>query len=676
LNFVFFILLRFNYIYNSSMKNVVMDKNLEDSKILIEINDDLLDLKFSQAESKFKYINDKNNSSFKALRKQLRLIYGFNFLISICFSIGILYLFSINFNKVFKLIDYLIVGSACLISFVISLSSRNINISRFIIFVFLIPSIYFTIGNDIESSSSKNLKSFIEFQKNHHIVNYENRSIIMIEPTGLLKSNYFIEKGTNYKLISEELKSSKDLVAQKNILLDLNTDTYNNLNPNGIFKIKIKSINSIYDWHVLVQYKDIKINKQESIIDIVCINNSLKDFKINNSFILSISLDQWNKIKAGDIKTLNTQSNKDLLLNSNEYNNLKTISKPYYGTFSVNPETSFIRFISSKVNVFKGNRNSFNNSGQENIFKNSIFIKNNNQKFKVSYLMKGTKIKSLKNNLLLKNYFINGKIVLNGRKKLSNNVKIVSVNVFINNDNDVEEDNISYMIEVEEYDNNITNKILFITENLDEFITFSNIELYFIPKLSVWVSKDECKIDEEKKSDINKVEPFKIEIDKVAKKLGNILTSNDIIEFNLKYFNAPNRIQIEVINKTSNNALNFNYYWDIKTQRFVDFNYKSLTINQIREDIYFKMIKSSKIVSSSLRNLNFDRNLKKMVRSINKSPYYKLKDVYLLEIETKQTLTMYKFDSLIDMKRFADSYLSSYKDYFIDEGKLTIYLLN
>jgi len=70
-----------------------MDKNLEDSKILIEINDDLLDLKFSQAESKFKYINDKINSSFKALRKQLRLIYGFNFLISICFSIEILYLF-------------------------------------------------------------------------------------------------------------------------------------------------------------------------------------------------------------------------------------------------------------------------------------------------------------------------------------------------------------------------------------------------------------------------------------------------------------------------------------------------------------------------------------------------------------------------------------------------------
>ena len=104
--------------------------------------------------------------------------------------------------------------------------------------------------------------------KNEHFTVFDGRdSIILIEPTGNQKRNYYLPKGKPYILEIGGGQRTGERIAEERMYLNIEQQAFENARGNYRVTVALKS-NSDFRWDISVTYDDIKFKEDDNDVEI------------------------------------------------------------------------------------------------------------------------------------------------------------------------------------------------------------------------------------------------------------------------------------------------------------------------------------------------------------------------------------------------------------------------
>ena len=274
---------------------------------------------------------------------------------------------------------------------------------------------------------------------------YENNDIFYQNFLSII-NNYKLNKNIvkvqlpNYSVDDEQDKKNKDILYTLEVLISVITDMCKNTNNN------YSKFNELKDKINLVNKKYLENTKEK--------NNEMSGMKkqlIKMKNILEQNMEYLNEIREENYilkqRNLNLEKNINLISKSNEgfrKNNI-LLEKSHYNNINNDIKNNKINDINNNLN---NNNNKFNVNNNTSGFSINTH-KTNNDLLMEEFYDKENKIQSLHN---MANQIINnvkkGKIISKYDKNINNEKK------FNNNENNVQDDNYDYMLNLNNEDNN------------------------------------------------------------------------------------------------------------------------------------------------------------------------------------------------------------------------------
>lgn len=285
---------------------------IEDTKNIYNAKIDIDKKNYYNSESILRLVSDekKKESDFNLLLQRLNRIYFTNTTIVglICFA-GIVFKL-IDKNIQFSLWNILASVGILSISWIINRSTRNITWSRLIVLMFFILQFFVifyienTEGNKIISEKAL-IDSFDSFKRSHYAVKNPifsvynlGDSIILIEPTGRERKNYYLPKGKPYLLDIGGGQRIKERISESKMYLNIDEEAFQNYKGSYKVNVALKG-NSVFSFKIEVNYSDIIFDNNDNEIEVSYIFISIDEFKNNNIKNMFISNSSWKSIKNG-----------------------------------------------------------------------------------------------------------------------------------------------------------------------------------------------------------------------------------------------------------------------------------------------------------------------------------------------------------------------------------------
>lgn len=298
---------------------------IEDTKNIYTAKNHIDKRNYSNSESIFRIVSEekKKESDFKLLIQRLNRIYLTNTIVVglICFLAIVFKL--IDKNSQFIFWNILASVGIIIISLLVNRSTRSIQLSRVIVFMFFILQFFGIIyienteGNKIISERAL-FNSFDSFKRAHYTVKNPifpelnlKDSIILIGPTGEERRNYYLPKGKPYLLNIGGGQRTKERIAESKMYLNIDQRSFEN--SKGTYKVNVAlKGNSGFSFNIEVNYGDIIFDYDDNEIEVSYISNSIEEYKINNIKTTFISNSSWKAIKDGAklIELSKTDNNK------------------------------------------------------------------------------------------------------------------------------------------------------------------------------------------------------------------------------------------------------------------------------------------------------------------------------------------------------------------------------
>lgn len=287
---------------------------IEDTENIYEANNNYKSKNYTSAENTLRLVSDlkKSEEDYKKLRKKLNRTYFLNTTIFGLFgAIFICYkLFDKDFG--FKTIQFSMLLGIIFICLLINRVAKNIHIARWLVLALFALQFFGIIhvetkqGDKIKSINALDNK-FNSF-KNEYFTVFDGRdSIILIEPTGNQKRNYYLPKDKPYILEVGGGQSTGERIAGERMYLNIEQQAFENARGNYRVTVALKS-NSVFRWNISVNYDDIKFKGDDNDVEIKYMMNNIDDYKMNNISTMFISSATWNSIKNGS-KTIEQKNN-------------------------------------------------------------------------------------------------------------------------------------------------------------------------------------------------------------------------------------------------------------------------------------------------------------------------------------------------------------------------------
>lgn len=293
---------------------------IEDTENIYEAHNEYKSKNYSSAESTLKLVSNikKSEADFALLRKKLNRVYFINTLI--CWLIVSPTIFYLLQDKAidFVFLNVSITVGILLFSLLLNKRIKNIHYARFIVIILL--GLHFLLANNFIDMQGDKIKSedffinnFNSFKKQNYVVYYRfgkgmlvsEDSIIIIEPTGVEKKNFYLPKGKLYSAYEQYVygndgwegrgeyseKYSKDM-----IYLDIDENSYNQ--SKGEYMVNAnKSVTGV---PIEVYYKDIAFDVHETEIEVKYMRNNLQDFKENTISRIFLTKSDYKSLKEGN----------------------------------------------------------------------------------------------------------------------------------------------------------------------------------------------------------------------------------------------------------------------------------------------------------------------------------------------------------------------------------------
>lgn len=292
---------------------------IEDTENIYEAHDDYKSKNYTSAENTLRLVSNikKSEDDFILLRKKINRVYFVNTLF--VWLIGSPFIFYLLKDKAsdFVLLNVFIAVGILLFSLLLNKGIKNIHYARFIVISLL--GLHFILANNFIDKAGGKIESedvyiekFNSFKKQNYVVYcrfgegmlVNEDSIIIIEPTGAEKKNFYLPKGKLYSAYEQYTygngswegrgeygeKYSKDM-----IYLDIDENSYNN--SQGSYKVNVnKAVTGV---PIEVYYKDIIFDDDETTIEVKYMRNNLQDFKGNIISRTFLTKSEYKSLKEG-----------------------------------------------------------------------------------------------------------------------------------------------------------------------------------------------------------------------------------------------------------------------------------------------------------------------------------------------------------------------------------------
>jgi hypothetical protein len=154
-------------------------------------------------------------------------------------------------------------------------------------------------GNAIRSEWALK-ESFNSFKEAHYTVSFGQDSIILIEPTGVVRRNYYLPKGKPYRLDIGGGQKMGEEIAESNIYLDIDQQSFENARGSYMVTVALKDNNGEFRFDIEASYNDIAFDDNDNDIEVSFMRNSIDEYKINNVGTMFISNSSWKAIQRGE----------------------------------------------------------------------------------------------------------------------------------------------------------------------------------------------------------------------------------------------------------------------------------------------------------------------------------------------------------------------------------------
>jgi hypothetical protein len=292
---------------------------IEDTENIYEAHNDYKSKNYTSAENTLRLVSNikKSEDDFVLLRKKINRVYFVNTLI--VWLIGSPFIFYLLKNKAsdFVLLNVFIAVGILLFSLLLNKGLKNIHYARFIVISLL--GVHFILANNFIDKEGEKIESedvyiekFNSFKKQNHVVYcrfgegmlVNEDSIIIIEPTGAEKKNFYLPIGKLYSAYEQYTYSNgswegrgeyREKYSKDMIYLDIDENSYNQ--SKGSTKVNVNKSGTGVP--IEVYYKDIIFDDDETTIEVKYMRNNLQDFKGNIISRTFLTKSEYKSLKEG-----------------------------------------------------------------------------------------------------------------------------------------------------------------------------------------------------------------------------------------------------------------------------------------------------------------------------------------------------------------------------------------
>lgn len=338
---------------------------IDDTQNIYEAKNEIDNRNYSYAESTLRLVSDekKNESDYERLIKRLNRIYFSNTTIVGLISFGAIYFKLIDKDSQFTLLNILLSIGILITCWLVNRAARSIHWSRW--FVLLLFGVQFfgiiyyenKAGDKIRSEKALQ-ESFDSFKNLHYTVFNGQDSIILIEPTGQERRNYYLPKGKPYILDIGGGQKTSERIAESKMYLNIEQQSFENARGSYKVTVALKDNNSGFRFDIEANYDDIRFDNDDNDIEIRYIRNSIEEFKLNNISTMFISNSSWQAIKGGakSIEATKSGENQVSAPSADEINPMIQVGSQFQGGIIVQvDETGEHGLIMSTEDLGHGN---------------------------------------------------------------------------------------------------------------------------------------------------------------------------------------------------------------------------------------------------------------------------------------------------------------------------------
>lgn len=279
---------------------------IDDTQNIYEAKNEIDNRNYSYAESTLRLVSDekKNESDYERLIKRLNRIYFTNTTIVGLIGFAAIYLKLVEKDNQFTLWNILISIGIVIISWLVNRATRSIHWSRWLVLLLFGIQFFGIIyyenkeGDNIRSEKALQ-ESFDSFKSSHYTVFNGQDSIILIEPTGQERRNYYLPKGKPYILDIGGGQKTRERIAESNMYLNIEQQSFENASGSYKVTVALKDNNSGFRFDIEANYDDIRFDNDDNDIEIRYMRNSIDEFKLKNISTMFISNSSWQAIKGG-----------------------------------------------------------------------------------------------------------------------------------------------------------------------------------------------------------------------------------------------------------------------------------------------------------------------------------------------------------------------------------------
>jgi hypothetical protein len=279
---------------------------IEDTENIYEAHNEYKSKNYSSAESTLRLVSVQKKSELDYIKlfKQLNKIYFINTTIFGIVGFASVYYKLLDKDSQFTLWNILIAIGIISICWLVNRASRSIHWAR--LFVLVLFSIQFSgiiyfenkEGNSIRSQNALE-DTYINFKNSNYTVYNGQDSIILIEPTGVERRNYYLPKGKPFILDIGGGQRTSERIAEGQMYLDIERQAFENARGSYQVTVALKSNNSGFRFDIIANYDDIIFREDDNDVELRYTKNSIEYYKLNNTSTTFISKSAWESIKKG-----------------------------------------------------------------------------------------------------------------------------------------------------------------------------------------------------------------------------------------------------------------------------------------------------------------------------------------------------------------------------------------
>jgi len=279
---------------------------IDDTQNIYKAKNGIDNRNYSYAESTLKLVSDekKNESDYERLIKRLNRIYFTNTTIIGFVSFTAIYFKLIDKDNQFIQFNISISIGILFVCWLVNRATRSIHWSRWLVLLLFSVQFFGIIyfenkeGNKIRSAKALQ-ESFDAFKGLHYTIFNGQDSIILIEPTGQERRNYYLPKGKPYRLDIGGGQKFRERIAESKMYLNIEQQSFENARGSYKVTVALKDNNSVFRFDIEAHYDDIRFDNDDNDIEIRYMRNSLDEFKLNNINTMFISNSSWQAVKGG-----------------------------------------------------------------------------------------------------------------------------------------------------------------------------------------------------------------------------------------------------------------------------------------------------------------------------------------------------------------------------------------